>query len=164
MPAPGLDPKKSADLSFLPALAMLCFFAGSFLFFEAARLGRDLSPCCSETGMIALLMAGAFALLCFVLGSVSAPWLRAAFRDRLCRRRTGNDFAVDLSGPDKRTASADCRCRAVFPAVYQRHGAGDTALPCAVGTGRKTEERTVVFLFDYARPGGFVSAVPNHNI
>lgn len=59
MPAPGLDPKKSADLSFLPALAMLCFFAGSFLFFEAARLGRDLSPCCSETGMIALLMAAA---------------------------------------------------------------------------------------------------------
>ena len=59
MPAPDLERKKGRDLSFLPALAMLCFFAGSFLFFEAAHFGWDFSSYCSENAMLTLLMATA---------------------------------------------------------------------------------------------------------
>ena len=54
---PGRDPDKRANLVFFPALAMLFFFAGAFLFLEAAHFGLDLEPACKESQVLALLLA-----------------------------------------------------------------------------------------------------------
>ncbi len=57
MQTPGYDSIKRADLAHFPAFAMLFFFAGSFLFFEAAHFGLDLRPACKESQVLALLLA-----------------------------------------------------------------------------------------------------------
>ncbi len=57
MKTPRDDPIKRADHASFPAFAMLFFFTGSFLFFEAAHFGLDLRPYCRESEIIALLLA-----------------------------------------------------------------------------------------------------------
>ena len=57
MQTPECDPIKRANLASYPAFAMLFFFAGSFLFVEAAHFDLDLRPICKESQVLTLLLA-----------------------------------------------------------------------------------------------------------
>lgn len=57
MQTSGLEQGRNAEFPLFPALAMLFFFAGSFLFFEAKHFGLELGDRCRETHMLLLLLA-----------------------------------------------------------------------------------------------------------